>query len=59
MDYRYLVLVITGFALSVAGFIAIGRKKMPSAVSGLVFLAGVCSLILGVLLTLVPDFFKG
>ena len=59
MDYRYLVLVVTGFVLSVVGFIALGRKKMPSMAAGLIFLAGVVSLILGILLTCVPEFFKG
>lgn len=58
MDYRYVVLVVTGFFLSVAGFVALGRKKMPSFAAGLIFLAGIVSLVLGILLTCVPDFFR-
>lgn len=59
MDYRYLVLVVTGFVLSVAGFVALGRKSLPAFAAGLIFLAGVVALVLGILLTCVPGFFKG
>lgn len=59
MDYRYIVLVVTGFFLSVAGFVALGRRRMPAFPAGLMFLAGIVSLVLGILLTCVPGFFKG
>lgn len=59
MDLRYLVLVAAGFALSTAGFYMLGRGRPAAPVSGLVFLAGVVSLVLGILLTCVPGFFEG
>lgn len=59
MDLRYLVLVVVGFALSVLGFVMLGRRRGHSVPAGLVFLAGIVSLVLGVLLTCVPGFFEG
>jgi hypothetical protein len=58
VDYRYLVLVVTGFVLSIMGFVMLGRGRHGHLPAGLVFLAGVVSLILGILLTCVPGFFK-
>ncbi len=59
MDLRYLVLVVVGFALSVLGFVMLGRRRGHPVPAGLVFLAGVVSLVLGILLTCVPGFFAG
>ncbi len=56
MNYSYLALLIPGFLMSVAGFILLGKKLHP-VITGLVFLAGVAAMVLGVLLTCVPDFF--
>ncbi|NLP05701.1 hypothetical protein GX411_07100 [Candidatus Fermentibacteria bacterium] len=59
MDYGYLVLVAAGFALSVLGFVMLGRRRRGQLVSGIVFTGGIAALVLGILLTCVPDFFKG
>ncbi len=59
MNYIYLLLVVPGLAMTMGGFILLGRKSTGSIVSGLVFLFGVCTLVLGILLTCVPDFFAG
>lgn len=58
MDYGYLALLIPGFLLSVAGFVLLGRKLHP-LLTGIVFLAGMTALVLGILLTCVPGFFAG
>jgi hypothetical protein len=57
MNYSYLLLVVPGLVLTMAGFMTTGRKKPGPVVSGLMFLVGVSVLVLGVLLTCVPDFF--
>ncbi len=59
MDLRYLILVVAGFALSLWGFTMLGRGRPHALPAGLVFLAGVVSLVLGILLTCVPGFFSG
>lgn len=56
MNYSYLALLIPGFLLAVAGFVMLGKKMHP-VITGLIFLAGIAALVLGVLLTCVPDFF--
>ena len=56
MNYAYLALLIPGFLLTVAGFVMLGKKLHP-VITGLMFLAGIIVLILGILLTCVPDFF--
>ena len=58
MNYGYLLLVVPGFLLTMAGFMGVDRKKR-SLVSGLMFVAGISVLVLGILLTCVPDFFSG
>lgn len=59
MDLRYLVLVFAGLALSIWGFTMLGRGRPRALPAGLVFLAGVVSLVLGILLACVPGFFGG
>jgi len=59
LDLRYLVLVVVGFALSVLGFVMLGGRRSRPVPAGLVFLAGIASLVLGILLTCVPGFFAG
>lgn len=58
MNYSYLVLLVPGFILTVAGFVMLGKKLHP-VITGLMFLTGMSALVLGVLLTCVPDFFSG
>lgn len=58
MNYTYLALLIPGFLLSVAGFVMLGKKLHP-VITGLIFLIGIAALVLGILLTCVPDFFSG
>jgi len=58
LNYAYLALLIPGFLLSVAGFVMLGKKLHP-IITGLIFLTGIFALVLGVLLTCVPDFFSG
>lgn len=58
MNYAYLALLIPGFLLSVTGFVMLGKKLHP-VVTGLMFLVGVVAMVLGILLTCVPDFFSG
>lgn len=58
MNYAYLALLIPGFLLSVAGFVLLGKKLHP-VLTGLMFLSGVVAMVLGILLTCVPDFFAG
>ncbi len=57
MDYTYLVLLVPGFLLCTGGFVLLGRKVHP-LLAGLAFLAGTVGVVLGVLLTCVPDFFS-
>jgi hypothetical protein len=58
LNYAYLALLVPGFFLSVAGFVMLGKKLHP-VITGLMFLTGIVALVLGVLLTCVPDFFSG
>lgn len=58
MDYRYLVLVIVGFLLTLLGFYGLGGKKMKVGLAALLFIVGIASLVLGILLTSVPGFFS-
>jgi len=58
LNYAYLALLIPGLVMSVAGFVMLGKKLHP-VVTGLVFLVGIAAMVLGVLLTCVPDFFAG
>ena len=58
MNYAYLALLIPGFLLSVTGFVMLGKKLHP-VITGMMFLTGIAALVLGVLLTCVPDFFNG
>jgi len=59
LEYGYLALVAAGFALSILGFVMLGRRRRGHLVSGIVFAGGIAALVLGILLTCVPDFFKG
>jgi hypothetical protein len=58
LNYGYLLLVVPGFLLTMAGFMGVSRKRR-ALLSGLMFVAGICVLVLGILLTCVPDFFSG
>lgn len=58
MNYAYLGLLVPGLIMSVAGFVLLGKKLHP-VLTGLVFLTGIVAMVLGVLLTCVPDFFSG
>jgi len=58
LNYAYLALLIPGFLLAVAGFVMLGKKLHP-VITGFMFLAGIAALVLGVLLTCVPEFFSG
>ncbi len=58
MDFRYIVLVVTGIIGTFLGFYALGSGKLNSIVAGLIFLSGIVSLVLGILLVAVPDFFS-
>ena len=59
MNFAYLLLVIPGFALTLAGLVTTGKRRPGPVVSGLMFLVGISVLVLGILLTCVPDFFAG
>ena len=58
MNYSYLALLIPGFLLAVAGFVMLGKKLHP-VMTGLIFLVGIGAMVMGILLTCVPDFFAG
>jgi len=58
LNYTYLVLLIPGFLLAVTGFVMLGKKLHP-VITGMIFLIGIAALVLGILLTCVPDFFSG
>lgn len=58
MNYGYLALVIPGLFAASAGFVMLGGRRFHGTVAGLVFLAGFIALIMGILLTCVPDFFS-
>ncbi len=56
----HLTMIIVGLGLVIWGLPAAHRLKKPlDAVAALAVLAGVIVAILGTLLTVVPDFFKG
>ncbi|HWI41538.1 MAG TPA: hypothetical protein VNX25_08625 [Verrucomicrobiae bacterium] len=56
--YPYLALVAAGIAAAWWGLPAAHRLQPPRDVlAALVFLAGVCAFLVGLLLTVVPDFF--
>lgn len=57
MNYAYLALLIPGFLFAVVGFVMLGKKLHP-VITGLMFLTGVSALVLGILLTCVPEFFS-
>jgi hypothetical protein len=59
VNYGYLALVIPGLAATSAGFIILGRKRFRSFAAGMLFVIGFAMLVSGILLTCVPDFFKG
>ncbi|MBN1434584.1 hypothetical protein JW921_07480 [Candidatus Fermentibacterales bacterium] len=58
MSYGYLTLVAAGFALSVLGFWGLGSRKLSGLLASISFIAGLVCLVLGILLTNVPDFFS-
>ncbi len=56
----HLAMIIVGLGLVIWGLPAAHRLKKPlDAVAALAVLAGVIIAIMGTLLTVVPDFFKG
>jgi hypothetical protein len=59
LAYGYLVLVALGFLSTVGGFVMLGSPRRKPWLSGIVFIGGICALIIGILLTCVPDFFAG
>ena len=59
MNYSYLVLVIAGLALSITGFVKNGKDGGRKLGPALLFLIGIATLTLGILLTNVPEFFAG
>ncbi|MCD4708586.1 MAG: hypothetical protein K8S62_12710 [Candidatus Sabulitectum sp.] len=59
MNYSYLILVAVGLFLAIFGFIKNGKREGNTFGSALLFLLGIISLILGILLANVPGFFSG
>jgi len=60
MTLLYFALAVAGLALICWGLPAAHRLKSPvDIVAALAVVAGVLALLLGTLLTAVPDFFKG
>lgn len=59
MNYSYLVLVGIGLFLAIFGFIKNGKGKGNTLGAAVLFLLGIISLTLGILLTNVPHFFSG
>ncbi len=59
MNYSYLILVVIGLILAVFGFIQNGKSRGHKLGAALLFLIGIVSLTLGILLTSVPGFFAG
>lgn len=59
MAYGYLILVAVGFLCTLGGFVMLGKARSNPWLSGIVFIGGICVLIIGILLTCVPDFFTG
>ncbi len=58
MNYSHVAILVTGFVLSVTGFVLLGKKLHP-VITGLIFLSGIIGVALGVLLICVTDFFSG
>lgn len=59
MNYTYLILVVVGLFLSILGFIKNGKSEGNTLGAALLFLLGIITLTLGILLTNVPGFFSG
>ncbi len=59
MNYSYLILVAAGLVMAITGFVRNGRTEGTALGPALLFLLGIISLTLGILLTSVPGFFKG
>lgn len=59
MSYGYLALVVAGLLATSLGFVMLGRKRFHGFLAGGLFVLGIASLVLGVLLTCVPGFFPG
>ncbi len=59
MNYAYLILVVAGLALSITGFVRNGKTEGTSLGPAVLFLLGMISLAMGILLTSVPGFFSG
>lgn len=59
MNYSYLVLVGIGLFLAIFGFIKNGKGNGNTLGAAVLFLLGIISLTLGILLTNVPHFFSG
>lgn len=59
MNYAYLILVVAGLVLSITGFVRNGKTEGTSLGPAVLFLLGMISLTLGILLTSVPGFFSG
>jgi len=59
LNYSYLVLVGIGLFLAIFGFIKNGKGNGNTLGAAVLFLLGIISLTLGILLTNVPGFFSG
>ncbi|MCK5784994.1 MAG: hypothetical protein KAH54_00400 [Candidatus Sabulitectum sp.] len=59
MNYSYLILVVIGLILAILGFIKNGKAQGNTLGAAILFLLGIISLTLGILLTNVPGFFSG
>jgi VIT1/CCC1 family predicted Fe2+/Mn2+ transporter len=59
IGYQYIPLIIAGLAAMAWGFPAAHRLKIPFDISAaVVVLCGVIAAVLGVLLTIIPGFFR-
>jgi hypothetical protein len=57
--FKFIPLIITGLAAVVWGLPAAHRLRFPFGIAAaLAVLAGVVALALGILLTIIPDFFR-
>lgn len=59
MAYGYLILVVLGLAGASTGFVLLGRRRFKGTAAGFLLLLGFVLLVMGILLTCVPDFFRG
>ena len=59
VNLGYLAMVIPGLLGASLGFVMLGERKFHGILPGVIFTAGMVLLILGILLTCVPDFFRG